>query len=477
MNRVMVALVSLWVAISACEPTLPAVGGGAVMTGLTGLEWRPADLTVAKGQEAAPRVFALLGDGTSREVTAEGSYWSEAEAVASVSNVPGQRGVITGLGEGRGAVRAEYEGFSATLQVEVLRSAPVQLRLSPSSASASVGMVVHFDALAEYADGSRRVVPASELTWSTQQPGLAAVVPSSPGNWTALAVGEAQLEAQWQGLSARGALQVQPATVTRVQVSPQVPVLDRGESLGFTAVAWLSDGTSREVTAEAVWSSSVPEVALVSNRPDAKGITSARLPGNSVIGASWQGTFGSALLTVAGAAPTTLELLPLTPLVSVGATRQLYAIAGFADGSTEDFTDLVVWQSANPALADVSHDSAGLFQAKAGGQVKVEANFRGLVASTTISVIAAPLVSLELTGPATLAVGQQAGFTAQARFADGLLVEVTSHATWLVTTPRLAQVTNTAASRGLVTATAQGAALLDVSFAGRRVWRPLAVVP
>lgn len=456
------------VGLVACEPDVPPSWQPVVEVTLERLSFDPPDLLLEVDGQHSVGLWARFSDGSVENVTAEARFWSADDAIVSASNEPGRRGSLSARAAGATQVWGEFGALRVSLPIRVRSAEPVRLIVSPSSARVAVGQRAAFEVLVERSDGSREVV-SSELSWRSMDASIARPEASS---FVGLKAGSAQLEVSWRGLSGSSSLQVTAAAVTSVVVRPQSPMLQRGEKVALTALAFFSDGSSRDVTREARWSSSNSDIAVVSLEGEAVG----RFPGATVVGAAWQGIFGSTLLTVAGAPPTTLELLPLTPIVPLGATKQLFAVAGFADGSTEDSSEYAVWQSSNPAIVSVSNDAPGLMVAHAGGQVRLDVTLRGLSASTVITVVTAPVSSLEFVA-AAVHVGERAPFEVLARFADGQTVDVTAHATWSSATPAIGTITNSASSRGLFTGVQPGTTVVSVSWSGRSTSRVVTVLP
>jgi hypothetical protein len=69
-----------------------------------------------------------------------------------------------------------------------------------------------------------------------------------------------------------------------------------GQTLQMREIAFYSDGTQRDVTNEAQWASSKPEVAAVM----APGLFLGKLPGATLVQATYQGHLASGFLTVVG---------------------------------------------------------------------------------------------------------------------------------------------------------------------------------
>lgn len=87
-----------------------------------------------------------------------------------------------------------------------------------------------------------------------------------------------------------------PALVS-VTVSPAAPTVAAGIDQPFTAVAAWDDGSSRDVTAEATWTSSAPAVATF---PGAAGLARAVDAGPATVAAAYGARTGTSALTVTG---------------------------------------------------------------------------------------------------------------------------------------------------------------------------------
>jgi hypothetical protein len=63
-----------------------------------------------------------------------------------------------------------------------------------------------------------------------------------------------------------------------------------------------------------------------------------------------------------------------SPTLTPGETRQLWALAKYADGTTSDVTTIALWQSSNPVVATVSNQ--GVLSAASEGSVDVMATYQ-----------------------------------------------------------------------------------------------------
>ncbi|MGO9449595.1 MAG: Ig-like domain-containing protein [Candidatus Binataceae bacterium] len=133
---------------------------------------------------------------------------------------------------------------------------------------------------------------------------------------------------------------------------------------------------------------------------------------------------------------------------------QLTATGNFTDGSTQDLTTQVSWISADDTIAQVSNvaGTQGLVTGLNTGNTTISANLNGIVGSATVTVSAATLSSITITGPVdTIAKGTTAQLTATGNFTDGSTQDLTNQVSWTSADNSIAQVSNVSGSEGLVT--------------------------
>ena len=99
------------------------------------------------------------------------------------------------------------------------------------------------------------------------------------------------------------------------------------------------------------------------------------------------GGFNYVPITVVNAKAATLlsiAVTPNNPTVTVGKTKQLTATGSYSDGSTQDLTTQVTWQSSDPAKATVS--ATGLVTGQNYGSTTVTATLGSISGSTLVNV-------------------------------------------------------------------------------------------
>ena len=165
----------------------------------------------------------------------------------------------------------------------------------------------------------------------------------------------------------------------------------------------------------------MPAVATVSNAVGSIGVATALKAGSTSISATVSGVTGASTLTVTPAVLSSIAVGPTNPSVPNGNNQPLTATGTFSDGSTQDLTDTVTWDTSMPAVASVSNaqGSAGLAHGLSLGQTTISATVNSISGSTTLTVSDAVLVSIAVKPPnKSIALGISRQFSATGTYSD-----------------------------------------------------------
>ena len=252
---------------------------------------------------------------------------------------------------------------------------------------------------------------------------------------------------QTVGLSGKG-LAIKLLSITVLPAATNVLL---GTTQQFQAVGNYNDGTTKDLTGTATWSSSVPSVATISNNAGSKGLATALQPGTTTISAK-QGITGSTTATVVPVL-VSISVTPANPEVPAGTAQQFTATGNYNDGSQKDLTSTATWTSSNPVVASVS--TAGLAATATPGQTTISAALGSISGSAQLQVDPAALASISVT-PALVfvGVGSNRQYTATGTFTDGTAKNMTSSVIWTTSDHAIATVD----ALGLGTSTGAGAA-------------------
>ena len=145
-------------------------------------------------------------------------------------------------------------------------------------------------------------------------------------------------------------------------------------------------------------------------------------------------------LTVSGSAST----------VAVPSTLQLSAMGNYSDDSQKSLSSQVTWQSSDTTIATIS--ASGMLTAVKAGSVTVTATMGTVSGTKPITVTAAPLRSIAVSGGSSLEAGLTEQLAAQGTYADKSTQDLTSQVTWQSSNLAVA----TVSASGLLTAVQAG---------------------
>ncbi|MCA2982115.1 MAG: Ig-like domain-containing protein [Myxococcaceae bacterium] len=449
--------------------TLQGLEGRATLTATDAtarqLTFMPASLTLSVRGQGALRLVATFSDGSTADVTSQALFSSSAPAVASVAS-SGARGVVSGLSAGPATITARFGGVSATAPVVVTAAALQALELTPRTLALAGSAVVSVRARASFADGSFADVSEQAL-WTSEDPSIAAVsnVAGARGQVRGVGGGATRVRAELAGVRAQADVTVQAATLQALEVAPGQVSVEAGRSTQLRALAFSSDGTVRDVTALAAWSSRAPQLASVSSR----GLVRGEASGTASVQAVFQGRTAVAMVRVE---PPTLVQLSISPgvlAVPLGVPFGFEATAASSDGSTMPVTAQVRWASSNATVAEVLVSQGYAYlDSRQPGTTTITATLPGVPpAAVQVTVTSATLARLDVS-PArpSLPVGAYAELAATGVYSDLTTQYLRYVASWTSSDPAVVTVGNGSQDKGLLTALRPGSATITATFAG-----------
>jgi len=353
------------------------VSGSATLTtaAVQSITVNPANpVGIAGSNQTIQFTARALGSGLNQDVTSFVTWSSSNGASATIT----PQGVATVGNAGSAIITATLGAASGptTLTVATL----IAIDLAPANPTLALGITSQqFVATGRLSNGTQTDV-TKLVTWSSANPSIVSI--TAAGVASALAVGNTSISASFQGVT-----QSTPVTVagpTSITVSPASAKVFSGSPQQFTARGFFPDGSSQDLTSLVSWSSSATNVATVSPQ----GLATAVANGTAFITATLTATSvsGRAQLTVQTLSA--IAIAPVNQTVRLGTSLQLAATGTFADGSSQDITNLINWNSSAPAIVSVSNTagSKGLVTGQAIGSSVITASFGSVSNSTGVTV-------------------------------------------------------------------------------------------
>ncbi|EAR59446.1 hypothetical protein, partial [Neptuniibacter caesariensis] len=395
-----------------------------------------ADITLPKGVNVSFIAYAHYSDGSSKDVTAQSSWLSDKPSIANFTN----NTLEANSNSGSAKVYAFFDGISSNTKSIIatnakIESVSIKTEKTPNALILPKGTQISFVATAHYSDGSTQNV--TELaSWISNQTHVANF---SSNKLDAKAdSGNVEIFASFGNVKSNTkTVMVTAAQLTKIVISKTGDgnMLPNGTNSEFKAIAHYSDGTTTDITNDASWTSTTPEVANFT-----KNILEAKAEqGTTEVSANFNGVQSNkiiietshALLTqVTISADTTQSPLRLPKGISLS----FKAIAHYSDGESVDITNSASWRS---SVSNIANFTKNRLEAKADtGSTQVSALYAGIKSEPiNIEVISAILesVSIETNNQDTtisLPHGTSIAFIATAYYSDGMVEDVTSTASW-----------------------------------------------
>ncbi len=449
---------------STITATSGSINGSSVLTvtpaSLVSIAVTPVNPSIALGTTQQFTATGTFSDGGTQNLTTSVTWSSSTTTVATISNVSGNQGLATTVATGTTTITATSGPVSGSASLTVGPSALVSIAVTPPDPSIAVGTSQQFTSTGTYGDGSTSNI-TSQVTWSSSS--TAASISNTTGTQglaQSVTVGSSTITATLNSITGSTPLNITPATLVSIAVSPTTPTLDQGLKQQFTAMGTFTDGSNQDLTATATWSSSATTVATISNAPGTQGQATTVLQGSTVITAT-SGSVVSNAADLSVEAPTLVSIAvnPANPSLAFGTAQQFSATGSYTDGSTQDLTTSATWNSSATNIATISNatGSAGLASSTGQGSTTITATSGSVSGNTVLTVTAAELISINVNpAVATIPLGATQQFTALGTFSDQTTQDLTATVHWAADPGSVATVSNSAPTQGLATSIMAG---------------------
>ncbi|MDO5295217.1 MAG: Ig-like domain-containing protein [bacterium] len=223
-------------------------------------------LPIISGASEPLHVIAQMSDGTSADITSEIKWVCEPEGIVSVD----ADGHITALKPGTATVKAISSDGQVVAQFQTVVSAPelVSLNLDRAVLQLLPNTSEAIEATAGYGDGTS-VNVNGKVKWFSSDTSVASVSVEENGGAQPKAIirglkaGKATITAVFGEFSSSCAVEVQEATLVSIAFTQDGIEVIAGLTSALSVEGTYSDGSSRDVTASCLFSTSNASVAIV----------------------------------------------------------------------------------------------------------------------------------------------------------------------------------------------------------------------
>ncbi|MDA8083476.1 MAG: Ig-like domain-containing protein [Nitrospiraceae bacterium] len=283
-----------------------------VLPVLVSISVTPADRSLDIGATQQYTATGTYSDNSTKDLSGVVTWSSSAEAIATISNAAGSTGLLAAVSAGQATVTATAGTVSGSTGLTVnppvappVLPVLVSISVTPADRSLDIGATQQYTATGTYSDNSTKDL-SGVVTWSSSAEAIATIsnAAGSRGFATAVSAGQVSVFATLGSISGSAALTVNPVippvppvTLVSIKVTPENLWTGFGKTIPYAATGTFSDGSTKDITTDAVWSSSKPEIATISNDAGAKGLaTTDHKIGVTVITATSGAVSGSTTL-------------------------------------------------------------------------------------------------------------------------------------------------------------------------------------
>lgn len=401
-------------------------------------------LTTPAGVPVQLNALGTFTDGTQTEVTNSVTWVADPAADVVIT----QSGEMTAAEAGLVTVEATFNGVTSSIEIDVTEAVLEGVEVVAGDGSVPLGQTASVELRGLFSDGTESVVSAEE--WQAANPAILTI--NGEGVITSVSVGATTISGSRGTFSATAPFEVTAAVLESILVSIESgspATLPVGLQTTATAEGRFSDGSSRDISDQVVWSSSAASVASI----DATGAISGVAVGSTEVVATLGGATGSASLAVTDAVIESVQIAASSlsgGQISAprGLTEVVELIGTLSDGSETTLSSAnVEWAVSNPAIATVA--ASGEVQFLSVGTATLTGTSAGFSDSVLVTTTEAVPVSLDITGAeSSVAAGVATDLSAVAVFSDASTSDVTATAAWSSSDPTVAVVVDGGANSG-----------------------------
>lgn len=344
----------------------------------------------------------------------------------------------------------------------------VKLEVTATETILDIGSERQLTATATNASGSTTDY-TNLATWSSSNTSLVTV--SSSGLVKAIANGTATITAAFGSLSDTLDIRASDANLVSIDISSTEANVDECQNIQMTATGNYDDGTQRNITDLANWSSSDTAVGEFDTQSGKDGSLRTFDSGVLGINATYKSISGSGNVTILDTL-SSIAISPSTVSVETGKTQSFSASGNYSDNTTSDITDNTNWTTSGSTI-DNTYPDKGTFTASTIETTAVTATCGQLTQTASVTVTTVKTISsLEISGGVSgyqREVGDDAiQLTAVLKYNDDSSATVTNddNLTWSVSSgdSSVISVSNADGDEGEVTFTGAGSAVIEAKY-------------
>jgi len=408
---------------SSSQPGASPAPSGAAGPTLTALGITPVAPTIARTTAQEFVATGVFSDGSTQDLTQSASWSTSNENVASLI----RPGLVRGLTPGQATISASLSGVSTRVNLTVSNASLRAIQVTQAAASIARDTAQQFVATGLFDDLSTQDL-TDQVTWSSDNASVSFSSVEEGQAQATVPVSAVTVTASLGGVTGTSIFSVTPASLVSLHVTPPFSEVTLGTSVDYKATGRFSDGSTQDLTTAVLWTSSLPEVATITD----KGRARSTGTGEATLTARAGRFSDSATLFVK---PARLDLIRVSRdpgTIPKGTFSQFHALGVFSDGTTSDLTTQVAWTSSNPAVViSNARPTEGLaYGADVTSSVSISARLGDIEGANSLTVTPAVLRFLDVRDARPLPKGTTLQLSALGTYSDSTTQDLTGTVSW-----------------------------------------------
>jgi len=435
---------------------------------LQGIEITPTSVDIANGYKSQLTATGLYEDNSTRNINHLVNWESLNDSILLISNQKESAGEVTALQEGETEVSASADGLEDKINITITAAILKEININIDR-SIPLHSRTAFDVIGVFSDDTSQNI-TDLVSFSSADENILSFEKSIYGEILLEAhnSGETVITASFSDVSQSIPIKVINVTLSEVKIESDFESIGVGTSTNMRAIAYYSNESTRDVTAEVSWSVSDNEILQISNNPEHRGLVTANKAGQASISASYQSLSSEYILVVNEAILLQIEVIPESNHLAVNVFTNIRAIGVYDNQQRRDISQDVVWSSSAPDIIFVSNalNSQGQALALSSGDVTITASFNGVQASTQLTVADSVLTGITILSENgnTLANGSNKQLTAIANYSNGQNHDVTNQVSWQSSDKSICNISTAAENFGMLTGLSIGTCNITASL-------------
>ena len=426
--------------IMAAQGSISGTATLAITNPLVSIAVTPPTASIAAPFTESFTATGTYADNSTSVITSTVTWASSNTNFATISNIQGSQGVATGVAAGTTSITATLGSVTSPPATLTVTNATLKsIAVTPVTPVIVFQTQQQFMATGTFSDNSTHDITNS-ATWSSSDTTTITITPTGLATGVATTSSAVTITAKSGAVSGSTTATVIPPPVVSIEITPGTQSLAIGTSRQYAATATLANGSTLNVTYQALWTSLDPIIATVQ-----QGLVNAlSTAGPATIRVTYNGATQDLVVNVISATVNSLTVTPVAPTMPVGVTQRFRATAVFSDPPNPDFTQDITqdaaWTSMTPTVAIITSSVSGAATSKNVGTAVIQAAFPTNsncsgspqnCGTATITVDATTLSSIAIR-PATtvLPAGKTINYDAYGTYSGGLTFYLNGLATW-----------------------------------------------